>query len=131
MAAAVADFTLTPSPEKLKKRDGLRRRCTSSRRPTSWPISSRKRRDGQVVVGFAAETTNVVENARAKLPRKDVDLLVVNDVAAPGAGFEHDDERGRAARPTRRAGTRVAALERSGCGAILARVAALLAQGAQ
>jgi len=42
------------------------------------------------VVAFAAETTNVVENARAKLLRKDVDLLVVNDVSAPGAGFEHE-----------------------------------------
>jgi phosphopantothenoylcysteine decarboxylase/phosphopantothenate--cysteine ligase len=48
------------------------------------------RKSTQVVVAFAAETTNVLENAQAKLLRKDVDLLVVNDVAAPGAGFEHE-----------------------------------------
>ena len=41
-------------------------------------------------MNVAAETTNVLENARAKLRRKDVDLLVVNDVGAPGAGFEHE-----------------------------------------
>jgi phosphopantothenoylcysteine decarboxylase/phosphopantothenate--cysteine ligase len=49
-----------------------------------------RRTNGQVIVAFAAETTNVMENARAKLTRKDVDLLVVNDVAAPGVGFEHE-----------------------------------------
>ena len=38
----------------------------------------------------SAETTNVMDNARAKLVRKNVDLLVVNDVSAPGTGFDHD-----------------------------------------
>jgi phosphopantothenoylcysteine decarboxylase/phosphopantothenate--cysteine ligase len=41
-------------------------------------------------VGFAAETNDAVEHGRAKLRRKGVDLLVVNDVTAPGAGFDHD-----------------------------------------
>jgi phosphopantothenoylcysteine decarboxylase / phosphopantothenate---cysteine ligase len=49
-----------------------------------------RRHDGQVIVGFAAETSNVEANARAKLQQKEVDLLVVNDVSAPGVGFEHD-----------------------------------------
>ena len=48
-----------------------------------------RRREGQVIVGFAAETTDVEAHAVDKLRRKGVDLLVVNDVAAPGAGFEH------------------------------------------
>jgi phosphopantothenoylcysteine decarboxylase/phosphopantothenate--cysteine ligase len=48
------------------------------------------RNGGQIVVAFAAETTNVLENAQAKLQRKGVDLLVANDVVAPGAGFEHE-----------------------------------------
>jgi phosphopantothenoylcysteine decarboxylase/phosphopantothenate--cysteine ligase len=41
-------------------------------------------------VGFAAETHDAVERARRKLERKGVDLVVVNDVVAPGAGFDHD-----------------------------------------
>ena len=46
--------------------------------------------EGQTLVGFAAETDDVVANARAKLERKHLDLIVANDVSAPGVGFEHD-----------------------------------------
>jgi phosphopantothenoylcysteine decarboxylase/phosphopantothenate--cysteine ligase len=42
------------------------------------------------VVGFGAETTDVVNNGLEKLSRKGVDLLVVNDVSAPGTGFAHE-----------------------------------------
>jgi phosphopantothenoylcysteine decarboxylase/phosphopantothenate--cysteine ligase len=45
---------------------------------------------GQVLVGFAAETTALRENAEAKLQPKGADLIVGNDVSAPGAGFETD-----------------------------------------
>jgi phosphopantothenoylcysteine decarboxylase / phosphopantothenate---cysteine ligase len=48
-----------------------------------------RRRSGQVIVGFAAETTDVEANAALKWQKKGVDLLVVNDVTAHGAGFEH------------------------------------------
>jgi phosphopantothenoylcysteine decarboxylase/phosphopantothenate--cysteine ligase len=41
-------------------------------------------------VGFAAETDDLVVNARKKLERKNLDLIVANDVGAPGVGFEHD-----------------------------------------
>jgi phosphopantothenoylcysteine decarboxylase/phosphopantothenate--cysteine ligase len=89
MAAAVADFTVTPAIEKIKKDAGppsLRFEATSD-----IVLDLVKARDhDQIVVAFAAETTDVVANARAKLQRKDVDLLVVNDVAAAGAGFEHE-----------------------------------------
>jgi phosphopantothenoylcysteine decarboxylase/phosphopantothenate--cysteine ligase len=88
MAAAVADFTFTPSAEKIKKDQGV---------PTLTPVPSvdiltelvARRRPGQTIVGFAAETNDVLANAQAKLARKGVDLLVVNDVAAPEVGFEH------------------------------------------
>jgi phosphopantothenoylcysteine decarboxylase/phosphopantothenate--cysteine ligase len=50
----------------------------------------RARRPGQVLVGFAAETDQVPERALAKLRAKGVDLMVANDVSAPGAGFDHD-----------------------------------------
>jgi len=46
-----------------------------------------------VLVGFAAETERVRDQARAKLRGKGLDLLVANDVSAPGAGFEHDTNR--------------------------------------
>ena len=48
------------------------------------------KRPDQVVVGFAAETDDLVANARKKLERKNLDLIVANDVGAPGVGFEHD-----------------------------------------
>jgi phosphopantothenoylcysteine decarboxylase / phosphopantothenate---cysteine ligase len=88
MAAAVADFTLTPSKVKLKKRDGAPE-LHFERTPDILSDLVAQRRDGQVIVGFAAETTDVLTNAATKLKEKGVDLLVVNDVAAPGAGFEH------------------------------------------
>jgi phosphopantothenoylcysteine decarboxylase/phosphopantothenate--cysteine ligase len=84
----------------------------------------------QVVVAFAAETNNVEANARAKLQRKDVDLLVVNDVAAPGVGFEHETNevvlfgRDGVAEPVSLRTKEQVAL------AILTRVELLLAQGA-
>ncbi len=49
-----------------------------------------RKRPGQVLVGFAAETDDLVANATAKLVAKRVDLIVANDVAKPGVGFEHD-----------------------------------------
>jgi phosphopantothenoylcysteine decarboxylase/phosphopantothenate--cysteine ligase len=89
MAAAVADFSVTASDVKLKKRDGAPE-LHFERTPDILSDLVTRRHDGQIVVGFAAETTNVLDNAAAKLAEKRVDLLVVNDVAAPGAGFEHD-----------------------------------------
>jgi phosphopantothenoylcysteine decarboxylase/phosphopantothenate--cysteine ligase len=49
-----------------------------------------KRKEGQVLVGFAAETEDLVANARKKLERKNLDLMVANDVGQPGAGFDGD-----------------------------------------
>jgi phosphopantothenoylcysteine decarboxylase/phosphopantothenate--cysteine ligase len=48
-----------------------------------------QRRDGQILVGFAAETREALEEGRRKLERKRCDLLVVNDVSADGVGFDH------------------------------------------
>ena len=44
----------------------------------------------QIIVGFAAETDNVMDNARGKLARKNLDLIVANDVSAPNVGFAHE-----------------------------------------
>ena len=51
---------------------------------------SRRRRNGQIIVGFAAETEHLLENAAAKLRAKRLDLLVANDVSQEGAGFDVD-----------------------------------------
>ena len=90
MAAAVADFTpVAPAEHKLKKCDGV---PSIELRPTVDILAElgRDRVPGQTLVGFAAETDDVVAHATSKLAAKGVDLMVVNDVSAPGAGFEHD-----------------------------------------
>jgi phosphopantothenoylcysteine decarboxylase/phosphopantothenate--cysteine ligase len=88
MAAAVADFRpAAPVPEKIKKRDGV---PALSLEPTPDILAeiARRRRSGQLIVGFAAEADRLVENARAKLREKDLDLVVANDVTEEGAGFD-------------------------------------------
>jgi phosphopantothenoylcysteine decarboxylase/phosphopantothenate--cysteine ligase len=90
MAAAVADFRPKASADsKLSKEEGIPELVLE---PTPDILAglARRRRPGQVLVGFAAETHDALERGRRKLERKGVDLLVVNDVSAPGAGFDHD-----------------------------------------
>lgn len=90
MAAAVADFTpVEVADAKLKKQEGPPRVILE---PTVDILAElgRVKPEGQVLVGFAAETHDVAANARDKLVRKNADLLVANDVSAPGVGFEHD-----------------------------------------
>jgi phosphopantothenoylcysteine decarboxylase/phosphopantothenate--cysteine ligase len=90
MAAAVADYRPAEvAPTKLHKEDGPPQIRLV---PTSDILAElgRRRRPGQVLVGFAAETGALAERARAKLEAKDVDLIVANDVAAEGAGFGHE-----------------------------------------
>jgi phosphopantothenoylcysteine decarboxylase / phosphopantothenate---cysteine ligase len=90
MAAAVADFRPKASAEtKLSKDDGVPELVLEPTPDILAGLAAR-RSSGQVLVGFAAETHDAVERARRKLERKGVDLLVVNDVSAPGAGFDHD-----------------------------------------
>jgi phosphopantothenoylcysteine decarboxylase/phosphopantothenate--cysteine ligase len=90
MAAAVADFRpKTIADRKLSKDEGLPELVLEPTPDILVGLVSR-RPPGQVVVGFAAETNDVLERGRKKLARKGVNLLVVNDVSAPGAGFDHD-----------------------------------------
>ncbi len=90
MAAAVADFRPKVSATvKLSKEDGTPE-IVLEPTPDILAGLSARRRPGQVLVGFAAETHDVMERGRRKLERKGVDLLVVNDVSAPGVGFDHD-----------------------------------------
>jgi phosphopantothenoylcysteine decarboxylase / phosphopantothenate---cysteine ligase len=90
MAAAVADFAPAEVRDrKIKKREGVRSIRLKPTRDILQEISRRKQ-SGQIVVGFAAETDQVVENAKDKLKSKKLDLIVANDVTKEGAGFDAD-----------------------------------------
>ncbi|HEY5875981.1 MAG TPA: bifunctional phosphopantothenoylcysteine decarboxylase/phosphopantothenate--cysteine ligase CoaBC [Ilumatobacteraceae bacterium] len=90
MAAAVADFRpATAVTGKLKKDRGTPE-ITLEPTPDILAGLGAVKRPGQVLVGFAAETDDVIANAQAKLLRKHLDLVVANDVSAPGTGFQHD-----------------------------------------
>jgi phosphopantothenoylcysteine decarboxylase / phosphopantothenate---cysteine ligase len=90
MAAAVADFRpARVAGRKLKKQEGVPE-ITLEPTPDILAGLGTRRRPGQTIVGFAAETEEVRQNAAAKLAAKGIDLIVANDVTAPGAGFEHD-----------------------------------------
>ena len=90
MAAAVADFRpKAPAAGKLKKADGVPE-IVLEPTPDILAALARTRRPGQVLVGFAAETSDLAASARRKLHDKGVDLIVANDVSVPGAGFDAD-----------------------------------------
>jgi phosphopantothenoylcysteine decarboxylase/phosphopantothenate--cysteine ligase len=91
MAAAVADFTVAdPATSKIKKGSGGIRELRLVPTHDFLVDLGRDKPPGQVLVGFAAETDDVLANAADKLARKNLDLVVGNDVSAPGVGFEHD-----------------------------------------
>ncbi|HKD73656.1 MAG TPA: bifunctional phosphopantothenoylcysteine decarboxylase/phosphopantothenate--cysteine ligase CoaBC [Candidatus Acidoferrum sp.] len=88
-AAAVADYrAVEPSESKIKRtQDALTLRLE----PNPDILATVAREKGErLVVGFAAETDNVAENARKKLAQKNADVMVANDVTAEGAGFDVD-----------------------------------------
>jgi phosphopantothenoylcysteine decarboxylase/phosphopantothenate--cysteine ligase len=89
LAAAVADYRpVEQHAEKIKKSDAA---LTISLEPTTDILADIAKNKGQkIVVGFAAETERVAENARKKLVAKNADLIVANDVTAEGAGFDQD-----------------------------------------
>ncbi|HYR08816.1 MAG TPA: bifunctional phosphopantothenoylcysteine decarboxylase/phosphopantothenate--cysteine ligase CoaBC [Longimicrobium sp.] len=94
MAAAVADFRpATSAEQKIKKEAGAVPQIVLE--PTADVLRATRevRRPGSVIVGFALETTDAVENGRRKLEGKGLDLLVVNDAMEPGAGFEVETNR--------------------------------------
>jgi phosphopantothenoylcysteine decarboxylase / phosphopantothenate---cysteine ligase len=93
MAAAPADFRpSSPSDSKRSRNDGA---LAIPMEPTDDILSATQgeRRRGSITVGFALETGDALAKGRAKLERKDLDLIVVNDALEPGAGFEHDTNR--------------------------------------
>lgn len=92
MAAAVADYTLKPAPEKIAKADGPMVLTLERTRDILGDLGRlESRASGRpVLIGFAAETHDVLEHARGKLTRKAADMIVANDVSRLDAGFEVD-----------------------------------------
>jgi phosphopantothenoylcysteine decarboxylase / phosphopantothenate---cysteine ligase len=90
MAAAVADFRPKAAVDHKIKKEGGPPEILLEPTPDILAGLGAAKRPGQTLVGFAAETESLRENAEGKLRRKRLDLIVANDVSAPGAGFEHD-----------------------------------------
>ncbi len=89
-AAAPADFTPVSAAEHKLKKQGGDMTLALRETPDVAAAVGRLKREGQTLVGFAAETDNVLENAGGKLLKKRLDMIVANDVTAPGAGFDVD-----------------------------------------
>ena len=89
-AAAVADYTpLNVSDTKIKKKEGnLEIPLKRTTDILSWLGENRK--PGQIICGFSMETDNMLENSRAKLLKKKVDLIAANSLREEGAGFKSD-----------------------------------------
>lgn len=89
-AAAVADYTpVTTATEKIKKKDGDNAiALTRTKDILGW--LGEHRREGQFLCGFSMETQNMLENSRQKLTKKNVDMIVANNLKVQGAGFGGD-----------------------------------------
>ena len=90
-AAAVADYAPANTADAKIKKDGKDEMILELKKtPDILSEVSAKRSNGLLVVGFAAETNDVVEYARSKMKKKNLDLVVANDITKTGAGFNTD-----------------------------------------
>jgi len=93
--AAVADYRpLLFSDKKIKKNYGNQQFALElTANPDILATLSAKKKQGQIVVGFALETDNALENAKIKLERKNLDMIVMNSLEDQGAGFQSDSNK--------------------------------------
>ena len=92
MSAAVADYRVkAAAPEKIKKTQDEWMLPLVKNPDILYELGRHKKR--QILIGFAAETQNVLEYARGKLEKKNLDYIVANDVTEDGAGFNTDTNR--------------------------------------
>ena len=90
-AAAVGDYRAkNPAAHKIKREGRETVSIELEQNPDIAAEVGRRKRPGQVLIGFAAETDDLLKNARAKMDRKGLDLILANDVSAPGCGFGTD-----------------------------------------
>ncbi len=89
-AAAVADYRPKEiADNKIKKKDG-EMSIELVRNPDIIKYMGENRRDGQFICGFSMETENMIENSRAKIAKKNIDMIVANNLKQSGAGFGTD-----------------------------------------
>jgi phosphopantothenoylcysteine decarboxylase/phosphopantothenate--cysteine ligase len=96
MAAAVADFKVTtPSVDKIKKEGGIPEIKLETTPDILQAVAQFKAREGwpRLTIGFAAESQNLLKNARIKLQAKKLDLIVANNISAQDTGFGVDNNR--------------------------------------
>ncbi len=90
-SAAPADYRpVERAEQKIKKEKGQPLHLILEENEDIAAAVGRNKRKGQILVGFAAETENLLDNASGKLHRKNLDMIVANDVTRPGAGFDVD-----------------------------------------
>lgn len=90
-AAAVSDYRPAEQKDKkIKKEGGKSLTLELTENPDVAKVVGEIKKPGQILVGFAAETDNVQKNAQSKLTKKNLDMIVANDVTKPGAGFNVD-----------------------------------------
>lgn len=90
-AAAVADYRpVNPSDEKIKKKDSEELSIALERTQDILKYLGSHKRADQFICGFSMETENMLENSRAKLAKKNVDMIVANNLKVKGAGFGTD-----------------------------------------
>lgn len=90
MAAAVADYRPATVQDNKMKKSGADLTLALTRTPDILQYLGQHRREGQLLCGFSMETQNLLENSRAKLQRKNVDLIAANSIRSQGAGFGVD-----------------------------------------
>ena len=89
-AAAVSDYRPAETANQKIKKSGTDAALTLTQTPDILAELGRRKRPGQRVIGFAAETENLLSHARRKLETKNLDWIVANDVTQEGAGFDGD-----------------------------------------
>lgn len=89
--AAVADYAPVGAPRQKIKKTSDMLDLKLQRTPDILSDVARARRNGQLIIGFAAETQDLLENAWEKLVSKDLDAIVANDVSAEGSGFDSEN----------------------------------------
>lgn len=95
-AAAVADYRpVAVSPVKIKKGNNDSLSLLLTKNPDILAEIGATKGEGRIVIGFAAETTDLLENARKKLLEKNLDMIVANDISEEGAGFDVETNRVR------------------------------------
>lgn len=92
MAAAVSDFSFpAKAAQKIKKNEAAQK-VELIRTPDILALLGRKKKE-KILVGFAADMENILDNAKEKLRSKNLDLIVANDISKPGIGFDSDFNR--------------------------------------